>query len=141
LTHLWAVMTAKNWKLGWTELEARLGRYRAAGNDVYEPSLGSTAGINQLKWSKGPTDDREDEHDGRKDCYEDEGAQCDDEGAIEQDTSFSDDEVLDWHSFSSTERKAIEDVADKLRVLATGKDQGPAVHSSQYRRGVVSRIY
>lgn len=47
-------------ELGWTELEARFGRYRA--DDVYEPSLGSTAGMNQSHWSKGDTDDRE--HDG-----------------------------------------------------------------------------
>ena len=53
-------------ELGWTELEARFGRYRAAGNDVYEPSLGSNGGINQLKWSKGPTDDCEGEHDDRE---------------------------------------------------------------------------
>ena len=31
-----------------------------------KPSLRSSGGINQLKWSKGPTDDREDEHDGRE---------------------------------------------------------------------------
>ena len=53
-------------ELGWTELEARFGRYRAGGDNGYEPSLGSNGGINQLKWSKGPTDDREDEHDGRE---------------------------------------------------------------------------
>ena len=53
-------------ELGWTELEARFGRYRAAGEDVYEPSLGSNGSVNQLKWSKGSTDDREDEHDGRE---------------------------------------------------------------------------
>lgn len=53
-------------ELGWTELEARFGRYRAAGEDVYEPSLGSNGGINQLKWSKGSTDDGEAEHDGRE---------------------------------------------------------------------------
>jgi hypothetical protein len=53
-------------ELGWTELEARFGRYRAAGDNVYEPSLGSNGGINQLKWSEGSTDDREDEHDGRE---------------------------------------------------------------------------
>ena len=53
-------------ELGWTELEARFGRYRAAGENVYEPSLGSSGGINQLKWSKGSTDDGEAEHDGRE---------------------------------------------------------------------------
>ena len=53
-------------ELGWTELEARFGRYRAAGEDVYEPSLGSNGGINQLKWSQGANDDLEDEHDGRE---------------------------------------------------------------------------
>ena len=53
-------------ELGWTELEARFGRYRAAGENVYEPSIGSNGGINQLKWSKGSTDDGEAEHDGRE---------------------------------------------------------------------------
>jgi hypothetical protein len=72
-------------ELGWTELEARFGRYRAWSDNGYEPSLGSNGAINQLKWSKGTTDDREDEHDGREDCCEDEGAQCDDEGEIHGD--------------------------------------------------------
>lgn len=53
-------------ELGWTELEARYGRYAGAGDDVYEPSLGSNGGINQTHWSKGPTDDREVEFDGRE---------------------------------------------------------------------------
>ena len=54
-------------ELGWTDLEARSGRYSTAHSDVYEPSLGSNGGINQNNWSKGPTDDREDEFDGRED--------------------------------------------------------------------------
>lgn len=40
-------------ELGWTEQEARSGRYQAAGADVYEPSLGSNGSINQNNWSKG----------------------------------------------------------------------------------------
>ena len=59
-------------ELGWTELEARFGRYRAAGEDVYEPSLGCNSGINQLKWTKGATDDLEDEHDGREPAHDNE---------------------------------------------------------------------
>jgi hypothetical protein len=127
--------------LGWTELEARFGRYRAPGEDVYESSLGSNGGINQLKWSKGPTDDREDEHDGRKDCCEDEVAQCDDEGAVEHDTCFTEDDMLGWHSFGSTEKKAIDEVQDKLRAIQAGNDARPVVHSSHGRRGVATRIY
>ena len=61
-------------ELGWTELEARFGRYQAAGSDVYEPSLGSTGSVNQIHWSKGGTDDGEDEHDGREpDCDDEDG--------------------------------------------------------------------
>ena len=56
-------------ELGWTELEARFGRYQAAGSDVYEPSLGSTNSVNQSHWSKGRSNDLEE--------------QCDDEGAID----------------------------------------------------------
>ena len=59
-------------ELGWTELEARFGRYQAAGKDVYEPSLGSTHSMNQTHWSKGGTDDMEDEHDGREPDVDDE---------------------------------------------------------------------
>jgi hypothetical protein len=51
-------------ELGWIEMEARFGRYRAA--DVYEPSLGSNNSIDQAKWSKGGNDDSEEEHDGRE---------------------------------------------------------------------------
>lgn len=39
------------------------------------------AGFSQTGWTQGPDDDREDEHDGAEPCCEDEGAQCDDEGA------------------------------------------------------------
>jgi hypothetical protein len=60
--------------LGWTELEARFGRYRAGGDNGYEPSLGSTGSVNQLHWAKGGVDDGEEEHDGREPCCEDEGA-------------------------------------------------------------------
>ena len=59
-------------ELGWTEMEARFGRYSAAGADVYEPSLGSTGSMHQGQWSDGGTDDTEDEHDGREPDVEDE---------------------------------------------------------------------
>jgi hypothetical protein len=59
-------------ELGWTEMEARSGRYGAAGADVYEPSLGSTGSIHQGQWCEGGADDTEDEHDGRQPDVEDE---------------------------------------------------------------------
>ena len=124
--------------LGWTELEARFGRYRAGGDTGYEPSLGSNNSINQLKWSKGSTDDLEEEHDGREDCCEDEGAQCDDEGAVEHDTCFTEDDMVGWHSFSSTERKAIDKVHEKLHAI---EGRGAVVHSSRNFHDVVTRIY
>jgi hypothetical protein len=61
-------------ELGWTEQEARWNRYSGAGADVQEPSLGSTQSMNQVHWSKGGTDDCEDEHDGREpDCDDEDG--------------------------------------------------------------------
>jgi hypothetical protein len=70
--------------LGWTEMEARFGRY-ALGSDQLQPSndefsLGSLGAINQERWSAGRADDLEHDHDGREPCCEDEGAQWDDEG-------------------------------------------------------------
>lgn len=41
-----------------------------------------SAGFSQVAWAMGSDSDREDEHDGREPCSEDEGAQCDDEGDI-----------------------------------------------------------
>jgi hypothetical protein len=106
------------WELGWTDLQARTGRYVLGPGWYYasdgEPSLGSTTSLNQLHWSKGKNDDLEDEHDGREDCCEDEGAQCDDEGEIEHDTMYSDDEMIGYHCFSDSERVAINEIADKL---------------------------
>ena len=46
-------------ELGWTEMEARFGRYHGAFSDAYEPSLGSTTAINQVHWSKGENNDCE----------------------------------------------------------------------------------
>ncbi|MBZ0217512.1 MAG: hypothetical protein K8F25_13220 [Fimbriimonadaceae bacterium] len=61
-------------ELGWTEQEARWNRYSGAGDDVYEPSLGSTLSMDQAHWSKGGTDDCEEEHDGREpDCDDEDG--------------------------------------------------------------------
>lgn len=51
-----------------------------------EPSLGWTGETNQVRALKACRDggeDMEDEHDGREPCCEDEGAQCEDEGACE----------------------------------------------------------
>ena len=116
-------------ELGWTEMEARFGRYHGAFSDAYEPSLGSTAAINQIHWSKGSTDDSEDEHDGREDCCEDEGAQCDDEGAIECDTMLSDDEIVGQHYLNPAQRaattEAIVTVHEKLRLVMKQKGRKP----------------
>ncbi|MGE3875779.1 MAG: hypothetical protein AB7F74_22730 [Parvibaculaceae bacterium] len=61
-------------ELGWTELEAKSGRYSWEA-DPSEPSLGSLDNMtNQLRWSHGGTQDLEDEHDGAEpdDEWEDE---------------------------------------------------------------------
>jgi len=58
-----------------------LGQYQAAGDDVYEPSLGSNGSINQNNWSRGPRSDLEE--------------QCDDEGAIDCDLEPDDDNEED----------------------------------------------
>lgn len=56
-------------------MEARYGAkpfHDTSGGEL-EPSLGSTASVDQTKWSAGKTDDREgDEHDGREPDHDDE---------------------------------------------------------------------
>ena len=62
------------WELGWTDLQARTGKY-SYGLDWCvadgEPSLASMNRMNQVYWWQGRNDDREE--------------QCDDEGAIDCD--------------------------------------------------------
>lgn len=54
--------------MGWTEREARLGKYGKVQGDDLEPSLGSVGSYtflgSQDRWAFGTTDEREDEHDG-----------------------------------------------------------------------------
>lgn len=50
--------------------------YRESGTQLQHVAVGFT----QSDWGAGSRDDREDEHDGREPCCEDEGAQSDDEG-------------------------------------------------------------
>jgi hypothetical protein len=54
---------------------------REYGQDELEPSLGSSSALNQTAWGSGSCSDLEHEHDGREPACEDEGAQCEDEGA------------------------------------------------------------
>ena len=57
--------------LGWTEMEARFGRYDATPTDEGEPSLGWTA-QEAAHGRYGNTTDLEDEHDGREPSEDDE---------------------------------------------------------------------
>ena len=56
------------WELGWTDLQARTGKYHYNWNLPWlvpdgEPSLGSTDRLNQSFWWQGSRDDREEQHD------------------------------------------------------------------------------
>ena len=62
----------------------------------FEPALGSLERVSQVQWSHGTDDDCEDEHDGREPCCEDEGAQCEDEGAIDADREDEGDDEPSW---------------------------------------------
>jgi hypothetical protein len=73
--------------LGWTEMEARFGRY-----------------------SDQPVNDAEEEHDGREPCCEDEGAQCEDEGDVEYGIADGDavsDPTLSWSTTFNGEGQPI----------------------------------
>jgi hypothetical protein len=58
---------------------------REDAQDELEPSLGSSSAVNQATWGAGSCSDLEHEHDGREPACEDEGAQCEDEGALNAD--------------------------------------------------------
>jgi hypothetical protein len=57
---------------------------REDAEDELEPSLGSSTAMNQSTWGAGSCSDLEHEHDGRELVCEDEGAQCEDEGAADR---------------------------------------------------------
>ena len=80
---------------------------------------GSWAGL----YAEG-NDDREEDDSDREPCCEDEGAQCDDEGHVEEDAMYSDDEVIGWHSFSRSERLAINAVRADLSEIVERRSQG-----------------
>jgi hypothetical protein len=72
------------WELGWTQLQARTGKYHYNWRMPWlvpdgEPSLGSTNRMNQAYWWQGSRDDREEDADFEAQC-EDEGAQREGEG-------------------------------------------------------------
>src|SRR5262249_19421016 len=59
--------------MGWTESEARYGRYSGPQDDDREPSLGSSDNrFCQIDWASGTRDEREDKHDGREPDVDDE---------------------------------------------------------------------
>ena len=101
------------WSLGWTAMEVAYGRYGVEHQDFElddaddEPSLGSLNNHHcQTSLGRSGFKELEDEHDGGEPCCEDEGAQCDDEGAINADlegwqhAEFSD---YDWQSLQAAQ--------------------------------------
>lgn len=90
-------------------------------NGDFEPSLGSLNNYHrQLQWADGNRHELEDEHDGAEPCCEDEGAQCDDEGAVDPDV-----EGRQHAEFSDYDWKALQ--ADHASITAV-----PVVKPSTY---------